>query len=343
MRHLLILVLRVALFAAGIILVYTSLSYETEEGKIQSRLEEWWVRVDDYRQQALSKHVAFLKTLASVASSILNRLFGPQLFSAQSIGVSISLSFVCIGVLSLVIGKLNPNPNLTVSASVWLIVTSGGYAIIPVFLQRIRTKIIRVGSIYLWFVVLVIKEAWGLTSFILLTFLIGLTDPKLRLGAAFILSLFFLIFIAEALFYLLVVLMRRTVRAISESNSPMKIMALSLLNIVPLVFPAMMIGAFFLPNSWGRAGIVLTIVFIFVGVFGLVINFPFLLSALVFLFLATTMFIHWLFWPAIARPLYKLQEMGVAKRPLLFRAIGFLLIGVAFGKPEWLWFLLSKF
>jgi hypothetical protein len=283
-------------------------------------------------------------SLASITSVVLDHLFGPRLFSAQSIGVSLCLSSVCIGVLSLLVGKLNPNPNLTVSASVWLIVTSGVYALIPVFLQRIRKKIIRVGSIYLWFAVLVIKEAWGLTGFILLTFLIGLTDPKLRLGAAFILSLFFLIFIAEALFCLLVVLMRRTVRAISESNSPMKIIALSLLNILPpFVFPAMMIGVFFLPDSWGRAGIVLMIVFIFVGAFGLVINFPFLLSALVFLFLATTMFIHRLFWPAIARPLYKLQEMGVAKRPLLFRAIGFLMIGAAVGKPEWLWFLLSKF
>ena len=50
-----------------------------------------------------------------------------------------------------------------------------------------------------------------------------------------------------------------------------------------------------------------------------------------------------LFWPAIARSLYKFQEMGVAKRPMLFRAIGFLLTGLLFGKHEWLWFLLSKF
>jgi hypothetical protein len=163
-RNFLILVLRVAIFFSGILLIYASLSYETEEGKIQSRLEEWWIRVDDYTQQALSWHVALLKTLASVTSVILDQLFGPRLFSVQSIGVSLCLSSVCIGILSLVVGRINPNPNLTVSSSVWLIVTSGAYAIIPLFLQRIRKKAIRVGSIYLWFVVLIIKEMWGLTG-----------------------------------------------------------------------------------------------------------------------------------------------------------------------------------
>lgn len=61
MLHFLELVLRVALCSAGILLIYASLAYETEDGKIQSLLEEWWVRVDDLRQQALVWHIAILR------------------------------------------------------------------------------------------------------------------------------------------------------------------------------------------------------------------------------------------------------------------------------------------
>ena len=39
-----------------------SFSYEDEEGKIQSRLEEWWIRIDDFKRQALSSHVAAKST-----------------------------------------------------------------------------------------------------------------------------------------------------------------------------------------------------------------------------------------------------------------------------------------
>jgi len=57
-------VLHWAIGVLGVLLIYLSFSYETEDGKIQNRLEEWWIRVSDYRNQLLSRHVAFIKMLA---------------------------------------------------------------------------------------------------------------------------------------------------------------------------------------------------------------------------------------------------------------------------------------
>jgi hypothetical protein len=73
----------------GILVFYASLSYETEDGKIQNLLEEWWIKVDDYKKQAISKHTAFIKALASLVTNIFDRVFGTRIYSVESLGVSI--------------------------------------------------------------------------------------------------------------------------------------------------------------------------------------------------------------------------------------------------------------
>jgi hypothetical protein len=66
--------------------------YEDEEGKIQNRLEEAWVRVDDARAKALSVSTAFVKEVARLSALLFNALFGLKLFSFRAAAVSICLS-----------------------------------------------------------------------------------------------------------------------------------------------------------------------------------------------------------------------------------------------------------
>lgn len=342
MREVLTFILRSGLFSAGLVLFYASLSYETEEGKIQNLLEEWWIKVDDYQRQALSKHIAFLKMLALVTTRVLNHLFGPSLLSLQAVGVSLCLCSVCIGVLALIMGRINPRPELSVSTSLWIIFSSGLYGLIPAFLQRIPRKRLRVGSIYLWFAFLVVSQLWGFDLIMFLLMFLVLLDPDLRLGAAIFLGVFAILLSGIALFVLLVTLMRKTVRGISRSSSAMRIAGMSALNILPpFVLIGMIVMAIEIPTS-GRTQIVIFAMLIFFGVFGLVINFPFVLSAAMFVLIAITMLVHRLFWPGIARPLYRLQAMGVAKRPMLFRAIGLLLLSASIGWHQLIWFVMSK-
>jgi len=67
----------------GVLLFYASLSYETEDGKIQNLLEEWWIKVDDYKKLAISKHTAFIKALASLVTSIFDGTFGTRITASS--------------------------------------------------------------------------------------------------------------------------------------------------------------------------------------------------------------------------------------------------------------------
>jgi len=343
-REILTLSVRFGLLAGGILLFYASLSYETEEGKIQNLLEEWWIKVDDYQRQVLSKHIAFLKTLASVSTRLLDELFGPSLISVQSIGVSLCLCSVCIGVMSLIVERIVPHKDLSVSSSLWMVLSGGIYGIIPAFLQHISRKWLRVGSIYVWFIVLIVSQLWGfnLVAFLIMFLALLDRDPKMRLGAAVILGFFAILLAGIALFVLLVALMRKTVRSISNSSSAMRIVGLSALNIVPpSLLIVIIIGGIEIPSS-RLAVVAIAAILILFGIFALVINFPFVLSALMFVLIAVTMVVHRLFWPAISRPLYKLQAMGIARRPMLFRGISIVLISASIGWHEWIWFIASK-
>src|SRR5438128_3844359 len=84
---------RFGLFVFGVVLVYVAVFlYEDEQGKIQNGLEDLWLRLAERQQTALAQHGAFLHIAARIANSWLDRLFGKQLLSLRSIGVSVCYS-----------------------------------------------------------------------------------------------------------------------------------------------------------------------------------------------------------------------------------------------------------
>ena len=108
------------------------------------------------------------------------------------------------------------------------------------------------------------------------------------------------------------------------------------------MFYGLIMLALNIPDFLGDYGVGIAICIFIIVVLGLGVNLAFMLSGAFFVLLGTTMLIHRLFWPAISRPLYKLQALGISKRPKVFAAIGLVLVGVGFGKHEWLSFLISK-
>ena len=70
--------------------------YEDEESKVQNILEEWWIRVDDLKQLAISRHVAVMRTVAKFAGTGLNRIFGKKILSVRVIAVSGCLSLASL-------------------------------------------------------------------------------------------------------------------------------------------------------------------------------------------------------------------------------------------------------
>ena len=81
MQTLIILTLRILAVISGIILIYAAFFlYEDEQGKIQNFLEDLWIRIDDRRNTALSKHATFMQVVAKYISTIFDRVFGDRLW-----------------------------------------------------------------------------------------------------------------------------------------------------------------------------------------------------------------------------------------------------------------------
>ena len=101
--HLLHLLLRLLEALLGIFCLVTAiLLYPSEDGKIRSALEDFWVRVDDYKRLALSRHAAFMTQVAQMETRVLDGVFGHKLFSRRAIAISALCSAgTCFGALSL--------------------------------------------------------------------------------------------------------------------------------------------------------------------------------------------------------------------------------------------------
>jgi hypothetical protein len=77
----------------GVFCVGTAiLLYPNQEGKIQSKCEDFWIRADDFQTIALSRHTAFMQQVAILESGWLDKCFGGKLLSLRSFVASGSFS-----------------------------------------------------------------------------------------------------------------------------------------------------------------------------------------------------------------------------------------------------------
>ena len=77
----------------------SGLLYETEEGRIQNKLESLWIRLSDAQSVALSKQAIFIRVVADLTNWFFDRLFGAKLVSLQSVGVSACFSLASLAVV----------------------------------------------------------------------------------------------------------------------------------------------------------------------------------------------------------------------------------------------------
>jgi hypothetical protein len=85
MWHVLHLIARPIEALLGVFCVLTAIVlYPDEEGKIQSKFEDFWVRVDDFKNLALTRHAAFMIQVAQLETRFLDRVFGHELISGQA-------------------------------------------------------------------------------------------------------------------------------------------------------------------------------------------------------------------------------------------------------------------
>ena len=88
------------------LLVLAFLLYEDEEGRIRSRAEDWWIRVDDAQKTALSRQAAFILVTAQLGTRAINSIYGTRLLSARALCTSVCLSGAFVMLMTMAVEVL---------------------------------------------------------------------------------------------------------------------------------------------------------------------------------------------------------------------------------------------
>src|SRR5271157_4236867 len=91
----------------SLFLIYLTFLYEDEEGRIQDRIAEWWIRLDDVRTVSLSRAAAFMQGIAQITTKVMDYVFGTKTFSFRLLGTSF---FFSIASLQLILGFTPGHP-----------------------------------------------------------------------------------------------------------------------------------------------------------------------------------------------------------------------------------------
>jgi len=85
-----IVILKIIIALIGLLCLYFAFfAYETEQGKIQNKLEEWWVKIDDTKEITNTSLIKFLRRISLFTTISINKIFGEKIFSFQSAWVSV--------------------------------------------------------------------------------------------------------------------------------------------------------------------------------------------------------------------------------------------------------------
>ena len=94
----LILLARIIAGIVGLMLLYAAFFlHETEEREVQSRIEDWWIAIDDVGKDLHARHVAFMRGIARVTTAGLDGLFGKRILSLRAISSSALGSLAIFG------------------------------------------------------------------------------------------------------------------------------------------------------------------------------------------------------------------------------------------------------
>ncbi len=92
----LITALRVLAVPIGLMFFYTCFLYEDEEGRLQNRIEDMWVSINDKAKISGNKTSVLFEKVAGLVTRVFDRVLGKRLISLQLVGVSSSAGFASL-------------------------------------------------------------------------------------------------------------------------------------------------------------------------------------------------------------------------------------------------------
>ncbi len=312
MIHWVHILLRILSGLAGLLAIYAAaFLYEDEQGKLQNRLEQWWIAISDKQKTAASRYAIFMQEVARVANELFDKLFGPKLFSWHALKVSAVFSI-------------------------------GSYLLFMTF-DTMRTEGLSRSTI---------KSLLVQPLFAAGLFWYGSHQLKMRKFFRFLIHLFVALLVFTIFFgffinygnaglaaiaasflcdFAFIAMTRQTLRWCSQMERVLPVMLVILLNcFIAVVFLVGPTALYYADTSstlmnprpeqlqrenWSVAAAA------FAGM-----NTVDGLASSVFVLLALVAIAHRILWPVLARALYALQGIGIARRRTTMGAVGIILL-----------------
>lgn len=284
--------------------------YEDEEGRIQNKVEEWWIKLNDKGKASRSLAAAFMQEVAKLTGRGFDRLLGKRLLSLRFIFISISFSLASIFLFVFVLFPLvhNPPAGTSAQAALRLFLFFAAFGLVPAFT---KSKVL----LGLWWglIVLTLVEAM---DFILFVFSTRGAGPAAR-GVSLVMLVFGFSLLCDLSY---IVTVRWLLRRISQIDRVYEIVLQVLVNL--LILAILMLGPIFLCLGIGRFSVLAGEVFLY----SFVLNSLNIVVAFAALTLASLLLLHRLLWPTIERPIYAIQRFALLKNKKLLWGIGICLI-----------------
>jgi hypothetical protein len=324
MWHVLHLIARPIEALLGVFCVVTAIMlYPNEEGKIQSKFEDFWIQVDDFKNLALTKHAAFMTEVAKLETRFLDRVFGERLFSIRAVSVSFACSNTSLAIISLLQhheafgGKAYDFFNLKQSLGLLCL---GAYGLGVMWLPRRRRTLLN-AVLFLALVVpgwiLIIGNPPSGSTFH------SPTEYRVESYIVYSTILSILGVFGFACDVLFIAITRKLLRKASETNKSSAVVVLVLLNVL---LAAVLVGPYFID----RLNLIPAnrLHFDWLAFVALTNMFDAAL-ALLFALLAVLLLIHRAVWPLLTRTLFKMQDIGTKGRRGILAALGVALLGTS--------------
>jgi hypothetical protein len=318
MWHILHLIAKPIEAVLGVFCVLSAIVlYPNEEGKIQSKFEDFWIRVDDFQNLALTRHAAFMTGVAKLETRFLDRVFGNRLISIRALGVSFCFSLSTIALVAMfvfyfIIPVRYPEENISGA-----FIISLGYLICAVI----------VGAACIW-----IQNHNLLRNSILIAALILLLlwMVTFRVGAPGVtgeisMRILLLVLGGFACDVIFITLTRRLLRWAGEMTSSLKVLATVFVNffLAVLFVSPLLAGVNIRPIGYLRYQISMTISTIAVS------NIVDAAVALFYVLLALLLLIHRALWPLLTRTLFRMTDIGTKGRRAILTSVGLALLSAS--------------
>ncbi|QDT16762.1 hypothetical protein CA12_28690 [Alienimonas californiensis] len=332
----------------GIGLLYIAVFlYDDEHGQMQNRLEHWWLKMQDYSEMTVGRHVVFARRVCTTLGEHFDRLFGESVFSIRSVAVSSAYSLAAFGfvffLLLLYLFAIHfadtapaPVPYFAFAASVtYPVAMLAAIAWCVFFLELMHRCITQPSYGYLTLVgTFAAAPLWFFTSWCWY----AAVEPPAPTAQLVVRALIATAALACAVLsdWLLIGTTRYCLRACADFRSfPTIMLSLAANLAIAMIFfavPAWVFLGTLNPFS-GIASLALTTEFAErlqrpVAFFATLasLNVTVLIPTLAFVSVSVTLILHRIAWRLINRPIYAVAEMSIAKRKKLCASVAITLL-----------------